>query len=261
MRMYYFLAVLSFSLLALAREEHASLVSVFCHGAGGSKKHATHYEQHKITPPCAVHSFNFCDRALGSFNKKACALGQAADIDVLRDTLVQLEQRNVVLIGVSRGAATIINYMGIHQPSNINALVFESPFSAIDDVLKERYTWLPMRLKRLIFKYFVYPAFDFNGEQPTHFITKISKDIPVAFICIEDDAIVPCHSTVQLYEALKNAGHEKCHLFKLSAGIHARIVDDINYRTFIHAFYAHYGLPHDTHLAQVGEVYFASSRP
>lgn len=258
------ITLFAFFCCSIASYADQQFTYLFCHGRGQSHLTANHYLASGLIPDKnALHRFNFSDIKDNVFHPKQCALGQRKDIETLKEVVHHVKKKssiehnqeaNIILFGVSRGAATIINYAGKEKPTNIKAIIVESPFAHIDDALTSMYGFLSLELKRKIFNYF-HSVFDFNAEHPIDFVSQINPSIPVAFICSKADAIVPYESTMRLYKALKNAGHENIHLLVLESGEHARITYNAIYKQFTHAFYRKYNLPHNKTLADYGEKY------
>lgn len=264
---------------ALCAEHESPIKYLFVHGVGGSKKTARKYIKHNFLKEGHAESFNFCDILTGTLKRSECHLAQKKDIETLHNAYDQLcvsknsfvekkteakgdaqqtvaqQPYKIVFFGLSRGASTIINFMGVYKPKHIAAIILESPFGHIDDSLGHIYRFLPMCIKRVIFNY-IYPQFNEHGEHPIDYIHIIDKDVPIAFICTKEDELVPWSSTIRLYQKLVAAGHKKVHLLILDKGKHAEIIENGDYQSFVHAFYQYYALPYDVVLANKGKKYF-----
>ena len=170
------------------------------------------------------------------------SLAQEKDIGHLEDVVLsdQAQQHhNVVLAGVSRGAATIINYMGSKvPPTNIKALILDAPFDAIYDILYAR-----LKLKNLHMVPLLTTTFDFYfsylfknystcGIRPIDVVDCI-PNIPILMICSLQDTVVPPRNTMRLYKKLIEDGRTNVHLFITPYGEHGRIMYDVHTQTLV----------------------------
>lgn len=258
-----------------ARPQPRRVVTLFAHGIVDSHRQAQRYAQHFIgqnglhatndryTIETSFVTFDFADSKWSLYN---CALGQYNDIKQLRRQHALVSNNphvgsvdEIILYGVSRGASTTINFMALHQPNNIAALVLEAPFAHMDDVIELKVKqlklgWIPHihaaahYMVGSIFRNYVA-----TGEQPINNIKRLPADLPILLVCTAADDLVPYTSTVKLYDELKKNGHTKVHLLVLKSGKHAKCLwgtDGEEYQNAVHAFYRHYGLPHNADFAQ-----------
>lgn len=220
----------------------AQVCHMFSHGVGGNAYQAGYYIHHGILPESTI-AFHFDDWHDDAYDRTKTALGQKPDIDVLNYHFTKVfdNQEPVVLFGVSRGAATVINFVGSHKPAQVKALILESPFAHVDDVINNMTAAAQVLPTNLIMKA-VFPAYNPKGEQPIKLINQIPQDIPIAFICSKEDALVPYTSTERLYKALIAAGRRNVYLLVLPKGKHANLLDDPRYKKFVDDFLKIYGL-------------------
>jgi len=97
-----------------------------------------------------------------------------------------------------------------------------------------------------------------NGIRPIDMISDIRKDLPILIICSKEDPLVPCHSSIKLYQKFKKFGYSSVHLFVADHGKHSRILCDQSgntYQAVVHAFYEKYGLPYNAKFALQGKKY------
>jgi len=231
--------------------------TVFVHGLGRNKEQLAYYINSDYIENNA-YSFNFCNDFL------KISLGQINEINALMGNLENRlhsyddnnDDGDIVLWGVSMGAATIINFLASidvnYRIDMIKGLILESPFAHVQDVINgkiscnkwlTRLSYIPYATE-LIVK-MKYPAHSLHGIQPIKCIHSIPKHIPVLFIAIEDDKIVPFASTIQLYKALIKVGHKKCHLLTLKQGEHGRLSKNEKQEHIlgiVHAFRKFYNL-------------------
>ncbi|MCX5921795.1 MAG: prolyl oligopeptidase family serine peptidase [Candidatus Dependentiae bacterium] len=178
--------------------------------------------------------------------------------------------KDVILVGMSRGATTILNFMGLHKPENVKALVVESPFDATHSIAKNMLK--KMHLDgvpgmQTIAHWIMSAVFwqhSTSGICAKDMVETIDKELPILLVCSKQDKLVPAESTTALYQALKKSGHTKVHIYTAETGRHGRILYDSdchNYQHVTHAFYKKYGLPHDPALATLGASLFDQCQP
>lgn len=249
--------------LCLYTQEKNDIGHLFAHGLNRDKHSAQFYVLLNILQQDTTHSFNFADARRNKNTNKPSDIGQTNDIDALAKKYNAIEKNytGIILIGSSRGAATILNFAGKEQPKKIAAIIAESPFAHVKDAAKNIATinknleLLPECFHLFIIK-MMYPAFKKKGEHPIDLVSKIDKNIPILLICSKEDWVVPYESTVKLYQELKESGHQKTHIIILEKGIHGSLnLQRTAYQAGLHAFYKKYNLPYDADLAQEGETY------
>lgn len=205
------------------------------------------------------------------------ALAQEKDIAHLENVLLSEQaqrHKNLILAGVSRGAATIINYMGSKvPPTNIKALILDAPFDAIYDVLYARLKLKNLHVVPLLttlldfYVTYYFKNYSTCGIRPIDVVDCI-PNIPILMICSLQDVVVPPHNTMRLYKKLRENGRTNVHLFITPYGDHGRIMYDANhpevgitYRNVVHAFLKTYALEHNAAWADAGTSAFASCQP
>lgn len=229
------------------------VVTVFAHGLGGDKDQGWYYHvSSNIQNACIeghLITFNFKDAG----NPTTSCLGQDADIATLHTTCVNYE--NVILFGVSRGAATIANYLGTHKTQNVRAAILESPFDHVASVVRQinDSQSLPLITPAM------YPNYNPHGIQPIDIADKIDLNIPLLIIASKSDSLIHYSSTVNLYNKIVAGGHKKAYLLVTETGAHANILfgpEGRFVRNVIHAFYKEQNLPHNAIWASQGEDAF-----
>ncbi len=191
-------------------------------------------------------------------------VGQEDDLEQLDG--VCKNHTNIILVGCSRGAATIINYLGIYKPTNIIGAVIESPFDHTRNVINYLADQMNIQKRSLIdaISKKLAPNHNQDGIQPIDHVTNIAHEIPLLFICTTKDRIIPLESCLTLYKELKAANHPRVHLLIADHGAHGLITfssDGMMMRDVIHAFYKQYGLPHDAQWASDGHERFMQCQP
>lgn len=188
-------------------------------------------------------------------------LGQADDIANHLEKYYACQDHfgkiSVILYGVSRGAATTFNalstYPDIYQ-EYVKAVILESPFDSISDVLQQRF---PYQHRIITWLLSCYTAYNCKGPFPIQLVATFPPSIPVLFITSSQDKMVPQERTEALARALAQRKKNDVYLLKLSSSHHARYMFDSSedariYRDVVHAFYHMYGLPYIKEYAQAG---------
>ncbi len=264
----------------IKNSEH-STAYLFAHGFGATQQQGlqlfarTHCHQRWLMDnPIATFNFPDAKNDDNEYFREHVNLGQEKDIERLRlafeKTQQSLPESDLVLVGISRGATTIINFVAQHQPEQVKALVLESPFDILSAVIKHllaRYyvSWFPFSEKitnKLCQKHF--PEIKPDGIFPLGTIDKIPHTLPIIFIHAKKDKVVPINSSRRLYIKLKQTGHEHAYLVELASGDHGKIIqgpDSDFYLYTVHAFYKKYGLAHDPDLAQKGTHLLTHCQP
>jgi len=203
-------------------------------------------------------------------------LAQEGDIKTLEQAYNSILKKDhdaeIVLIGVSRGAATALGFLGNANPSHIRAVVLESPFDSVSELITRQLEKLfeqPHTKMKLILHERLIPAilrgYRPDGPTPSNAIPWIPTDLPILVVCSLKDGIVPVGSSVAVYHQLRQTVHKNVHLLKLDRGEHARIKSDSaegeRYRNVVHAFYKKYNLAHHNEWAQEGLLAFTQTQP
>ena len=215
-----------------------------------------------------VKTFNYPDALIKPFtNIFRTSLGQDSEIAVLQKEYKKIED-DVVLIGVSRGAAAALNFLA---ESEVKAAVLEAPFDHVETVFD--FCWYAQLMnnvlcagkKGCLHRFFEkVSCYEKDGRQPIALVEKIRKDLPILIICSEIDNTIPFTASINLYKKLCKTGHDHAYLFKLKEGKHAKLLwgkDGERYQNVVHAFYKKYGLPHNDEFAQKGASDFKRCRP
>lgn len=187
--------------------------------------------------------------------------GQDGDIAVLAEQYFGCCNANphtqVILTGLSRGASTLFNFVGKKKPKNISAIIAESPFASVDDIVEHRISqwymnWVPgIHHMTVALMKLLYPAYNLDGPQPITSITQDCPTVPMLIVCSKQDDIIPYTSSVRLAYALKEKGHE-VYLLIFQEGAHGYLSYKEEFQVVANALYARYNLPHNAELAQQG---------
>ncbi|MCX5921996.1 MAG: hypothetical protein NTX86_01580 [Candidatus Dependentiae bacterium] len=255
-----------------AEQRQEEVVTVYSHGYVCNKliAHVFHTSLKHPNKLCAnafmigtMHSFNYSDY----LNPLSTYLGQRSDIKRLHKACK--DHKKVILVGVSRGASTIINYLGTYKPTNIIAAIVESPFDNFENVA-ENFMATSRVFKRVVtpknkekIKHFcrrlLFRNYRPNETQPINVAPDVPKDIPLLLISSDQDTLIPAQSTKNIYDVLRKSGHTKAYLLPCKIGSHGRILwgqEGQMFRNVVHAFYKHHNVPHHEPWAQKGYADF-----
>ncbi len=258
----------SCSLFAATPEE---VVYVFSHGIWDNNEQVYHYTQE--IPDCfskshdryiingPVQTFDYPDAKYKIYNT---SLGQKNEVEILVDELYKTigkYQKDVVMVGVSRGAVAAFNMIALYDLPQIKALVIESPFDSPETVLSHNLSKVSFFSKITNFAKKIM-AYKEDGIQAIDLVDGIPQDLPILIIASEEDQRVPIHSTLTLYNKLIETGHQNVHLLILKKGQHGKLLrghEGWKYQNVTHAFYKKYALPHNKTFAKLGKKDFVKS--
>lgn len=195
------------------------------------------------------------------------SLGQTTDIvdhGKKFSSLVQhhKEINNIILYGVSRGAATTFSALADNQYPNVKLCIIEGPPASISALFKSYFSSF---LGKLLYNNFVSSLFlgkqhqTGKENQAMARIATFPNDVPLVIISSQKDKVVPHKNSIKLalgvaakrilaqengeeiapvyFLQLDSAGHNQ---YSLSNGSN----DALRYRNFIHAVYKKHHLPH-----------------
>lgn len=152
-------------------------------------------------------------------NRLQSSLAQDNEIERLAQVSSSyLKDKKNVLVGVSCGASTIINFVGRYNPSNVLALVLESPFDCVENIAKSlihrcKMHWIPgLSTKSSGITAFLFCKYNPKGIRPIESIEKIEGDKPILIVCCVPDMVVPVWSSINLYISRYNQGNKNTYL-------------------------------------------------
>lgn len=211
-----------------------------------------------------------------SVDASRASMGQITDILAHKckyDALMaEYPETNIVLYGVSRGAATSFAALAMYQYKNVKLCILEAVPSSVSDLVKDYVGRIP-GLTRLG-KFFYNPviAHLFLGHQ--HRTDKSAQaigyahlfpmNVPLVIISSKADRIVSAQISIKLalkVAALRIESNESdiqpVYFLLLNKPGHNAYTaygqeDSIRYHNFIHAVYKRHGLPHDEESANKG---------
>jgi hypothetical protein len=265
----------------------AKTVTLFSHGIAAkgrqqirpylksyTKDDITHYNTRHVINSHYV-SFNYPDATDRFYrvNYNETSFGQENEIARLykayEKTLEWFEGMSIVLYGVSRGASNLLIFAGIHTLTNVKAMVLESPYLTMGEVIasilqkKNIHTWIPLSFGETVAE-FIFKKYSRYGYSPANCIENISQDIPIFIICSQEDHLVPCSSSINVYKKLVECGHKHVYIFIAKQGRHAAILqgpEGETYQQVINAFYKKYNLAYNFADAEKGESLLAMCQP
>lgn len=169
------------------------------------------------------------------------------------------EKSNIILFGVSRGAATTVNALSTnnYDTSKIKLVILEGCPSNINNILKQTYC---APIYQLIYNVLLPKFTSYKRDAPTVLdnIDKFPPNIPVIFITSKKDNVVPYDTVVELANKLAKRNNS-VYLLLLEKSSHPNYIfddetDRKKYETLIHAAYEKYDLPFIPELAKYGKT-------
>jgi len=252
---------------------------IFAHGLGANQEQALLFSPNQtnkwlINKPLVLFDFPDAKNNPMEYHSSHVNLGQEHDIARLKESFEKAESTlqgyKFIIAAISRGSATAINFVALHQPESVAALVLESPFDTITNVIQHllrRFyvNWVPFSKKiALKLAKSSFPRLNPKGIVPLNVIHKIKSTIPIMIIHSSRDRTIPINSSRNLYRSLLLAGHPHAYFLELASGEHGKLVYSIEsdlYAHVLHAFYKKYDLPHNPHFAAQGENMLKHCQP
>jgi hypothetical protein len=280
---------LIFSLLALTTTPfifcEKQIVTIFSHGIADTWKQVHGYAKSYKKDDILHHndrylfntpfvSFNYPDATNRFYrvNYNETSFGQENEISRLnkayKSTISKYKNCDIILSGLSRGAANILIFAGLYQLDNVKALLLESPYFTMGEVIesimiKKNLGWLPLSYGESIAES-IFKRYTRHGSSPANCIENISKEIPIFIICSKEDRLVPFSSSINVYKKLVESGHKHTYIFITEYGKHAAILqgpDGEKYQWVVNAFYKKYNLPHCAASAAQGKSLLTLCQP
>ncbi len=275
----------------IAYNSEQTIAYLFAHGLGATQQQAITLFAHVrekdlyndsyiynpfwiIDDPIVLFDFPDAKDRENEYRQQYVNLGQKQDMQrfdlAYHKAMNELPHHNFVFVGVSRGAATTINYVGLYKPQKVRALVIESSFDSITTVVKhllKRFyiDWLPFSTEiGLKIAQAQFANFDTEGIFPSATILKLPPSLPIIFVHSQKDRVIPIKSSRTLYVALKALGYQHVYLLELEAGLHGKLMlgsEASTYQNVVHAFYKKYHLPYNHEFARLGDPLLALCQP
>lgn len=194
-----------------------------------------------------------------ALNISKISIGQETDIKSHLEKYKRWREKfndgNLILYGVSRGAATTFNAFSRYQYPEVRLVVLEGCFYEFKDVLNN---WFGESASSLLNTGLsLFTKYRTDGPSPKTSIENFPENVPVVFITSQIDKVVPPTSVEKLANELNARGQNDVYLLKLKNSSHPNFMfddqqDRDNYEAFINAIYERYGLPCRSHLAEKG---------
>lgn len=265
------------SINIIPNKENTAACYIFCHGLGGNQRQAYYYARDNSVLGTPLALFNFPDvkNDSSAIHTQKVNLGQELDIATLnyvyQEAAEQFPAIPCILAGVSRGAATILNFLATNSDPSIAAAIVESPFDTLHTVLAHqiellKLQWIPgfHNACMAFARFWWFPLVDMKGIFPLQSVKNISTNLPILFIHSAEDELIPTQCSRNLFHELVSRGNTNVYYLELTAGKHANVINGPQghiYKQVVHAFYKKYNLPHSSELALLGEPILAQCQP
>lgn len=250
-------AIFSWTGLAAAAEPLA-LTGIFAHGLGGNVDQTKPYVE--IFGPLAGRNGPEWDRAVhgAKIGPSQSCLAQQGDIAVVVAQMVERVGQVPMLVGVSKGGATMFNTIGYcaeHRPdllTGLRAAIFDCPFRNPESVAKQIvhttaeqvrrdggwFSWLfassmetsadssmagsCSRAATSV----IYPNYDRSGATPEKALAQwalptVNRDMVAVFIHSRADELISVNDSRYLYSELLKLGYNNAYLIEVEHGGHA----------------------------------------
>jgi len=222
-------------------------IYIFGHGLGADFNHVDAYKRYGVIPQ----SFECLSKngpEVSNGGPTASCLAQDGDIDVIIGEIEAACEKygrdcKIVLVGVSKSAATMLNTIGklasikSEHLKNIKAVILDSPFAdandvACDVVCPKRLAYsivkssLKIAVKMLINKV-AYKNYDPYGIQPIKAVREewgdVDKDMLIVFFHSKDDALINVSHSKLLSDEIRALGFKNTYFIQTSGDVHANI--------------------------------------
>lgn len=143
----------------------------------------------------------------------------------------------IVLYGVSMGAATVLCASGLELPDNVKGIIADSPFSAPINIIET--VAVDMGLPKIAVRPLaaaaakVFGGFDLHGASAAEAVK--NAKVPILIIHGEDDRLVPCDMGRAIYEACPDGA--ELATFPDAGHAISYLMDEPRYRSIINSFW------------------------
>ena len=181
------------------------------------------------------------------------SLAQEADIAVVTEQIVQYPHAQIILSGVSKGAATMVNTVGwlaVNNPAllqKVAAVIVESPFDSMEiaaanmmHTVVEKFgsehiatsgeTTVDSYCVRPLGKYFEkihFKNYKPDGISPIKAVhdmwPHVDRNIVVVFVHSKEDEVISVNASRMLYATLKEHGFKNLYFIETARGAHANV--------------------------------------
>ncbi|MFA5306992.1 MAG: hypothetical protein WC365_06105 [Candidatus Babeliales bacterium] len=211
-------------------------ITLFAHGLGGDATQGVYYSGFVGCPIIGIDGPEWGYYRSGP--QQSC-LAQDADIQAIQEEVEKNVQNNIILLGVSKGAATMLNTIGWiackapHHLNSIKAVIVDSPFTNPESVaehLVKHYLGSIGTSMRSTFNFLetkMYPNYDPQGITPFKTITQqwqyVDRNMVVVFIHSQKDELISVNDSRLLYRELKKLQFSNVYLIEARAGSHGNV--------------------------------------
>ncbi len=248
--------------MTLKQNNPKESIAIFAHGLGGDADQRIYYHD-TIGCPIVGQNGPEWDRTKYGHNigpQQSC-LAQEDDIFVITKQIKKYtqENKNIILFGVSKGAATMINtiaWLATHNPDllkNINAVILESPFASVEKVVarivginfdeQTKHT-----NKSIAHEYF--PNYNPENITPIKSVTSmwdtVNRNLVIVFVHSKQDKLIDITDSQLLHGTLKQKNFKNLYLIEAQTGQHANIFwgpDRKHILEKLHEIYRKHNLP------------------
>lgn len=245
-------------LIFLSTMTHSYYVTIFVHGLADTGNQAYNYTKTdlhgKYNPRYIIDgplvTFNLPD-AQGKL-AKICRvdftqtdLAQEGEIAALKKTYDQAvldypDAQGFILMGLSRGASIVANFLAIYQPNKVIAAILESIYDSTRGIINDSFNYIWQRNFARSMIGLLFWKHKLDGLKPIDLAHKMPHNIPILVVYSQQDSRVPASSTLRWVEAVRKAGHPHVECVGLAHGQHAKLLTDKDgeqYHKAVHAFY------------------------
>lgn len=145
-------------------------------------------------------------------------------------------ETEIWLVGVSMGAATVLMASELPLPSNVKGIIADCPYARPVDIIadscQKRHLNPKLMLPFIRFAARVFGHFNLDSASAIHAVTQ--TDVPILFIHGEEDDIVPCKMSKQIYDVCK--GYAELHTFPRAGHGLSYMADNARYEKVVKEF-------------------------
>ncbi len=170
-------------------------------------------------------------------------------VAAIRACIKENPEKQLVLFGCSRGAATVVTSLIFLEPfeqKQIKLVIAEAPFDTVESVVHATYY---NRVFSSAIVAFGKNVALYKSDQVSPLDAVLNErfplDVPIAFITSDIDNTVPKQNTMRLIDVLKKRNHLKMHHLELKRSPHSSMPisdpeDKESYNLFVHKLYDMY---------------------
>lgn len=202
------------------------------------------------------------------FYDKEFEFGQGVNLNCLNNVYVTLQRNNpeapIIMAATCIGAKIALEYAANYQPTNMAAMILESPFidaKKLFNNLQKSYSHqaMPLTVESVLKWYF--PDAKAALSRSHADISKIDNTMPIFIAHRYNDTYYSNAELKELVDQLRSKGNQNVYLLVLQDNKHGHghLNNIPEFSLAANAFLAHYNLPHDKEKAQKGADLLAMS--